>query len=1008
MENFICHNNQVFCILFFFFYYVCFQVNSLSSSTSLPSYSPNTTHYFLCPPNQSFALLQFKSQVTVGSTPQYYCDPNSSDKTASWMESTDCCSWDGITCDEVTGNVIGLDLHCSLLKGTIQDNSSIFQLSHLQWLNLGFNNFNGSKISPEIGRLTHLTELNFSYSKFYGPLPTEISRLYKLTSLDLSDSSFLISIDQQNFDLLASSLTRLTALNLGGTDMSSVKPSSLLNLSRSLMVLDLGNALIQGELPEEIFRFPNLQELYLYYNAHLTGYLPNSNWSSHLRILYLSYTNLKGEIPDSIGNLKCLEVLALGGCKFTGLIPTSVGNLTRLTDLKLFSNYLTGELPSSLSKLEKLTQINLYENMLTGQIPNIFVNFSLSPPSDPQFPCPVNVLSHLTNLDLSFNLFNGSVPSWLFTLPSLEYIDLSNNKLTAPIEQVDLGLPNSLRAVHLQNNHIHGSIPTSIFKLVNLTLLDISSNNLSGTVKFDLLSKLNNLQYLDLSNNNLLSFSSTSNMNYSMPNLTSLRFSSCNVIKFPMFLRTLENLQWLDLSNNRICGPIFKSESEGWKNLTYLNLSNNFLTYIEHHPWKNIQILDLQNNRIQGSIPIPPPSIEVFLFSNNSLSGQIPPSICKLTSLQYLSLSDNNLRGTIPPCLGNFGTGLIMLHLQKNNLQGVIPDTLANASLLKSLDLNSNLLEGPLPRSMTNCTQLEVVNVGNNRISDTFPCWLGSLSELKILVLRSNRFFGPLCDFDEVDLSIFPFQSLRILDLSHNEFTGFLPSRNFARMEAMMNADEDGSGGQYMVESYYSDSVSVTMKGGEYMLDRILTIFTSIDLSRNQFRGEIPEVIGKFKSLLVLNLSHNSLTGNIPLSLANLEALESLDLSFNKLDGRIPEQLTSLTTLEVLNLSFNSLWGRIPQGNQFNTFENYSFIGNKGLCGEPLSAKCGPSSDYDEEDKIVIEFDFQIAAIGFASGLAVGTSTAYCIFSTGKPRWFVRMVEGKRPIKKVRTCSQRR
>ncbi|KAK9204400.1 hypothetical protein WN943_014660 [Citrus x changshan-huyou] len=104
--------------------------------------------------------------------------------------------------------------------------------------------------------------------------------------------------------------------------------------------------------------------------------------------------------------------------------------------------------------------------------------------------------------------------------------------------------------------------------------------------------------------------------------------------------------------------------------------------------------------------------------------------------------------------------------------------------------------------------------------------------------------------------------------------------------------------------------------------------------------GEIPQVLGDFKSLIVLNLSHNGLTGSIPVSFVNMTPLESLDLSSNQLHGRIPEQLLSVIALALLNLSYNRLWGRIPRGNQFNTFENDSYIGNIHLCGEPWTVTC--------------------------------------------------------------------
>ena len=132
----------------------------------------------------------------------------------------------------------------------------------------------------------------------------------------------------------------------------------------------------------------------------------------------------------------------------------------------------------------------------------------------------------------------------------------------------------------------------------------------------------------------------------------------------------------------------------------------------------------------------------------------------------------------------------------------------------------------------------------------------------------------------------------------------------------------------------------MTSKGLEMELRKILTIFTSIDLSSNNFEGSIPEQVGQLQALYVLNLSNNALTGQIPSSMGNLCQLESLYFSRNNLNGTIPTSLQQLTFLSFLNLSFNQLVGTIPEGSQFQTFSTDSFTDNEGLCGFPLEKRC--------------------------------------------------------------------
>ncbi|GLT54999.1 hypothetical protein SLA2020_281560 [Shorea laevis] len=82
----------------------------------------------LCHEDERSALLQFKDSFIIDNSASG--DPFAYPKVASWTlkgENSDCCSWDGVECNEDTGHVIGVDLSSSCLYGSINSsNSSLF------------------------------------------------------------------------------------------------------------------------------------------------------------------------------------------------------------------------------------------------------------------------------------------------------------------------------------------------------------------------------------------------------------------------------------------------------------------------------------------------------------------------------------------------------------------------------------------------------------------------------------------------------------------------------------------------------------------------------------------------------------------------------------------------------------------------------------------------------------------------------------------------------------------
>ena len=225
-----------------------------------------------------------------------------------------------------------------------------------------------------------------------------------------------------------------------------------------------------------------------------------------------------------------------------------------------------------------------------------------------------------------------------------------------------------------------------------------------------------------------------------------------------------------------------------------------------------------------------------------------------------------------------------------------LPESLGNLRELRYLNLKQNVLRGPIPQSLARLENLErLLLSGQTREPGTRPQDSNhpatGVSVSGKHILATNQFNGSLPE------DIGNLRNLEVLQIDRSELSGSIPESftNLSKLKTLL-----------LIHNDFEGSLDFLMG---------LESLVHIQLSGNEFSGEIPRDLGDLSQLAHFRFSSNNLHGEIPRSLERLTDLRAIHLQNNQLSGSFPDFLFDGEKNEfliTLILSNNNFSGVVP------------------------------------------------------------------------------------------------
>ncbi|XP_012155741.1 protein artichoke [Ceratitis capitata] len=640
----------------------------------------------------------------------------------------------------------------------------------------------------------------------------------------------------------------------------------------SLKNIDLSRNALNWVHLRALSRLPNLVSLKLSYNE-------------------ISDVGMVGRIVKDLDNLKKLRL----DHNIINIVEDgSFVDLPHLSELHLNDNRITEIEYGAFLHTPMLKTIYLHNNHIRRIHPESFLQASGSGVETVY--AYNNEIEHVSELR-----------SLLDALPSLKFLDMSNNYLTdvpfgalrghGTLEQLHLNnnllrtierdalmaMP-ALRELRMRNNSLSSELPMPFWNLPGLKGLDLAANNFR-TIDSYLLAGLPSLRRLDVSENGLLKLDPTTFIHN--PMLETLNISYNELVKIhPATFRNLNRLFEVDASYNLLTDIIPGLP----KIVERISMRGNAITTLPFSIGKslslpNLRMLDLSVNRLE--------QLPKYGFQG-------------MPQLRVLSLANNRLRSLDDTAFIG-ATRLELLHLQDNGLTHIDERTLLPLAELRNFNLQGNKLESITDNLFSNNSRLEQLDLSRNMIRTIAPSAFESQRSLEYLDLSSNA-------LSDISVSLSNLVNLHDIDLSYNQIT---------RVQA-----DVVSSWRNVVEIRLANNLIVELKHGTF---RNLPKLQYLDLSSNEISTVEPgalkhlpdlqefvladnklvelkdHVFEDLPNLLASHFQYNTLRYISPDSFFNSPSMVFLNLSNNNFHNMENIGLRAMRNLEVLDLSTNGV-----------------------------------------------------------------------------------------------------